>query len=328
MAEVMTVNGPIASESMGITLPHEHVFCNILRENRETGLLNDEQLIVEEIAVFRAQGGRTLWDVSSYELTVGTVVEPAPSAMESMAKGTRGPAGLEALQRVARAADVNVVVGTGHYRDPYLDKLWFDMASADSIADRIVEDIVEGFPDSGVRAGIIGEIGADKWYISAAEERSFRGAARAHGRTGVTITTHAARWPVGLAQLDLLESEGVQPHRVIIGHCDTVNNPAYHVELARRGAYVQFDTIRRNPRGTDLRIALVDNMIQHGHIDRLLLSHDVCLTSHLQAGGGGGYGWILTDFVPRLRAALKLSDEELETIMVQNPRRALTGETS
>jgi predicted metal-dependent phosphotriesterase family hydrolase len=326
MAHVMTVSGPIPPDVMGITLPHEHVFCNILRENRETGLLNDEELLVEEIAVFRAQGGRTLWDVSPYELTVGTVVEPPPGAMASMANGTRGPAGLEALKRVARAADVNIVVGTGHYRDPYLDKLWFDMASPSTLADRMVGDIVDGFPGTEVRAGIIGEIGADKWYISAAEERSFRGAARAHLQTGITITTHAARWPVGRQQLDLLESEGVAPERVIIGHCDTVNDPAYHLELARRGAYVQFDTIRRNPRGTEQRISWVGNLIRHGHIDRLLLSHDVCLTSHFQAGGGGGYGWILTDFVPRLRAALKLSDEEIETIMVHNPRRALTGE--
>jgi predicted metal-dependent phosphotriesterase family hydrolase len=326
MAQVMTVSGLIASDAMGITLPHEHVFCNILRENRETGLLNDEPLLVEEMAVFRAQGGSTLWDVSSYELTVGTVVEPVLAAMQSVATGTRGPTGLEALRRVARATDLNIVVGTGHYRDPYLDKQWFDMSSPDAIAERMVGDIVDGFPGSDVRAGIIGEIGADRWYISAAEERSFRAAARAHGETGVTITTHAARWPVGLQQLDLLESEGVPPERVIIGHCDTVNQPEYHVELARRGAYVQFDTIRRNVRGTQQRISLVDNMIRHGHIDRLLLSQDVCLTSHLQAGGGGGYGWILTDFVPRLRADLKLGDEEIETIMVQNPRRALTGE--
>jgi predicted metal-dependent phosphotriesterase family hydrolase len=327
MPDIMTVSGPIASDAMGITLPHEHVFCNILRENRETGLLNDEQLLIEEISVFRAHGGKTLWDVSSYELTVGTVVEPASSTMESLVAGTRGKEGLEALQRVAAATDLNIVVGTGHYRDPYLDLRWFDMASADSIADRMEADIVQGFPGSSVRAGVIGEIGADKWYISAAEERSFRGAARAHGRTGVTITTHAARWPVGLAQLDLLESEGVSPGRVIVGHCDTVNDPAYHAELARRGAYVQFDTIRRNSRGTDLRISFVRSMIQHGYLHKLLLSQDVCLTSHLQAGGGGGYGWILADFVPRLRSELKLGDEEIETIMVENPRRALTGET-
>jgi predicted metal-dependent phosphotriesterase family hydrolase len=328
MPEIMTVRGPISSDEMGMTLPHEHVFCNILRENRETGLLNDEELMIEEISVFRQHGGRTLWDVSSYELTVGSVAEPASSTMESLVAGTRGKAGLEAVQRVAAATGVNIVVGTGHYRDPYLDRLWFDMASADSIADRMEADISQGFPGSTVRAGVIGEIGADKWYISAAEERSFRGAARAHGRTGATITTHAARWPVGLAQLDLLESEGASPGHVIIGHCDTVNDPAYHAELARRGAYVQFDTIRRNSRGTEQRISFVKNMIQQGYLERILLSHDVCLTSHLQAGGGGGYGWILTDFVPRLRAALNLGDEEIDTIMVQNPRRALTGEVS
>jgi hypothetical protein len=81
------------------------------------------------------------------------------------------------------------------------------------------------FPPPALRAGVIGEIGADRWYVSAAEERSFRAAARAHLRTGLTISTHAARWPVGLEQLRLLTEEGADPRRVIIGHADSVPLP-------------------------------------------------------------------------------------------------------
>src|SRR6478609_5457867 len=109
------------------------------------------------------------------------------------------------------------------------------------LADVIVRDIEEG--TDGVRAGIIGEIGCDR-FVSALEERSFRAAARAHRRTGLTITTHAARWPVGTAQLDLLVEEGVDPSRVVIGHCDMVPDHDYHLTLARRGAWVQFDTVQ------------------------------------------------------------------------------------
>src|SRR4029453_13908775 len=41
---------------------------------------------------------------------------------------------------------------------------------------------------------------------------SFRAAARTHLATGLTISTHAAWFPVGLRQLDILEGEGVLPH--------------------------------------------------------------------------------------------------------------------
>ncbi len=108
-----------------------------------------------------------------------------------------------ALRRVSQATGISIVMGCGHYRDPYLDRDWFDRTPVEAIADELVRDITEGVRGTGIRAGVIGEIGADRGFISAAEERSFRAAARAHLRTGLTISTHAARWPAGIAQMRL-----------------------------------------------------------------------------------------------------------------------------
>lgn len=303
MSELMTVRGSVPSADIGVTLMHEHLFINLLREYRGDGLLNDEALAVAECREFEEAGGRT-------------IVECSNSSMG------RDP---EALRRVAEETGLNVVMGTGHYRVPYLDADWLDRHSVDEIADGIVRDLVEGVGDSGIRAGVIGEIGADKWYVSAHEERSFRAAARAHLRTGVTITTHAARWPVGLAQLDLLEAEGVPPHSVIIGHCDTVPLPEYHLSIARRGAFVQFDNIRGVTEfDTTRQVDYVLALRSAGYLDRVLLSHDVCLRSHLAIADGPGFTLISRDFIPRLRAR-GVSEEEIRMLLVDNPRRALTG---
>jgi phosphotriesterase-related protein len=163
--------------------------------------------------------------------------------------------------------------------------------------------------------------------VTAQEEPGFRAAARAHKKTGVTITTHAARWPIGLAQLDLLAEEGVDLRRVIVGHCDTVasaewTSPTqvmeYHEALARRGAYVQFDTIRRgSEHEIDVSLAYTRNLLKKGYAHQILLSHD-------KAHGGGGYDFLLTDFVPRLHSA-RISTEKIGVITVENPRQALTG---
>jgi len=215
-------------------------------------------------------------------------------------------------------------MGSGHYREPYLDRERLDRLSVDDLASEIVRDLETGVGDSGVRAGIIGEIGCDR-FISALEERSFRAAARAHQRTGVTITTHAARWPVGLAQLDLLAEEDVDPRRVIIGHCDMVPDPAYHLAIAQRGAFVQFDTIQGDPEyDTQQRIEYVKGLIAAGFEDRVLLSQDVCLRSNLAALGGCGYTYVITGFRERLLDA-GLSTELVTRFLVDNPRRALTG---
>ncbi len=169
------------------------------------------------------------------------------------------------------------------------------------MADLIVRDIEEG--TDGVRAGIIGEIGCDR-VITAVEERSFRAAARAHRRTGLTITTHAARWPVGNAQLDLLTEEGVDPARVVIGHCDMVPDHDYHLALARRGAWVQFDTVQGvHEWDTPQRLDWLRSLADHGFLDRVLLSQDVCLRSDYVAMGGSGYAYVVTAFADRLKDA-------------------------
>ena len=301
--DVMTVLGPVPSEDLGTTLPHEHVFVDLVREYRGNGLLNDPVLAVEEMRAYAAAGGRTLVDCTSAGLG-------------------RDP---RRLVEVARETGLHIVMGCGWYRDTYLpDEL--DRLSVDALADVVVREIEDGVDGSGVRAGIIGEVGADRAWISAREERAFRAAARAHHRTGLTITTHAARWPVGIPQLDLLAEERVNPHRVVVGHCDMVPDPDYHLELARRGAWVEFDTVQgESEYDVGRRVAWLRNLAEHGHLDQVLLSQDVCLRSDLRASGGPGYTYVVTAFADVLREA-GFSEDELHLLLVENPRRALTGE--
>lgn len=300
---VMTVLGPVPATELGVVLPHEHLFSDLLREYRSQGVLNDEALAVEEVRRFATAGGGTLVDLTTVEIG-------------------RDPA---ALRRVSEASGVHVVMGCGHYRDPYLDRAWFDRTSIDEIAERLVEEITEGVGPERVRPGILGEIGCDQGWVSAAEERSFRAAARAHLRTGLTISTHAARRPVGLAQLDVLEHEGVDPSRVVVGHCDTVPLPAYHLELARRGCFVQMDCLGSDgPFHEQRALGHVQRLAEAGHLHQVLLSHDVFLPEHLHAHGGSGYDHLLVSVVPALRER-GFDDADVRQLLVDNPRRALTG---
>ena len=127
----MTVRGPVAAADLGLTLPHEHLFIDLLREYRGNGLLNDEALAIEEVGAFRDAGGRTIVDCTSEGLG-------------------RDPL---ALRRVSEATGLNIVMGSGHYRRPYLDEARLDRMSADEIAADIVRDLTEGVGDDGHPGG-------------------------------------------------------------------------------------------------------------------------------------------------------------------------------
>lgn len=302
LGELTSVTGPVRPDALGITMPHEHTFLDTMREHRGDGLIHDAQLVTLELEDYAQSGGRTIVDCTSR----GLRSEPAR------------------VRQVSEASGVTIILGTGFYRHPFLDEDWLDAHSTDEVADLLVRDIRVGIDDSGVRAGVIGEIGCDR-YLTPAEERVFRAAARAHLETGLTITTHAARWPVGVPQLRLLASEGVPPDRVIIGHCDMVPDFDYHLAIAEAGAWVQFDSIQDGP---DIRLAwtveAIRRLVDAGQASRILISQDICLVSQFRAMGGSGYGYILRSFVPRLEAA-GFKPHMVRALLVDNPGRALSG---
>ena len=298
---VHTVLGEIEPALLGRTLMHEHVFCDIYRvTGRLNELLNDEALAVDELAALREAGGNALVEVTTADLG-------------------RDPL---ALRRVARDANLHIVMGTGWYRQPFYPPE-IDRLPTSELAEIMIAELTVGVGDSGIRAGVIGEIGVDLDYATAQEERVLRAAARAQKATGAPITTHASMYPVGLAQLEILRDEGADLSRVIIGHCDTYLAQSYHLAILEAGAYVQFDTVGREHMNPDSRRASAfAELARLGWAHRLLLSSDRCHRSDLRAFGGLGYGHAFTAFFDLLRAE-GLDDAALDTVTIENPRRVL-----
>jgi phosphotriesterase-related protein len=206
-------------------------------EHRENIALDDEDVAVRELGHFRAAAAAAL-SIARYGL------RPDPSA----------------LARVSRASGVHIVLGTGYYvartHPP-------DMAtkSTESIADELMRDLTDGIGETGVRAGLIGELGiggqtafdgiASIDEVHPDEGRVLEAAALAHRRTGATISIHPPRSRVkglprsrlALGVLERLEKVGVPPERVILGHLDSSwdEDVEVHREIARRGAWVEYD---------------------------------------------------------------------------------------
>ena len=180
----------------------------------------------------------------------------------------------------------------------------------------------------GIRIGILGEIGTDKPWITPAEERVFRAVARASRRTGLAISTHAVLSDVGAAQLTILEEEGVDPGRVVIGHADSYPVLDHYLSLINRGASIEFDFLGMSFTPTERYgesrvVELLLELLHRGHGDRVLLSQDVCHNSQLRHYEGNGYTYLQATFLPRLRDA-GVSRAEIDALTIENPRRILT----
>ena len=307
---VQTVRGPIDPSALGVTLPHEHTaiaLWHIANRWDYWELRRDEQVIVEELRRFVDAGGSALVDLT-------------------MPGVGRDPGWLVGL---SETTGLHIVMGAGWYRESYYPpEARIDRRSVDDLADEIVRDATDGVAETGVRAGIIGEIGTDKPWLTAQEERVHRAAARAARRTGLAITTHAVQSSVGLDQLTVFESEGADLSRVVIGHADSNPSFEYHLAIVERGASVEFDFLGMSftpleRHGEGRIVESICELLARGHVERVLLSQDVCHDSQLVRYGGNGYTYLASTFLPRLREA-GVSDDEIATITVANPRRLLT----
>jgi predicted metal-dependent phosphotriesterase family hydrolase len=306
---VMTVSGPIPPDRLGFTLPHEHTGIALWHIEGRVDyweLTPDDDLLIEELKELRRRGGATLVD-----LTLDGV--------------GRDP---HRLRRLAGATGLNIVMGCGWYRGShYPAEALIDRRSVDDLAAQIIGEFEGGVGETGIRPGIIGEIGTDKPWLSAQEERVHRAAARAAKATGMAITTHGVQSPVGLAQLRVFEEEGVDPARVVIGHADSYHDIEHYLAILARGANVEFDFLgHRFGVEEALEPRLVETIVElleRGFADQLLLSQDVCHNRQLKANGGFGYVYLHQHFLPSLRTAA-VGEGEIRQMTIDNPARILT----
>ena len=341
--QVQTVLGPMATEAMGITLPHEHLLIDFkvmfvepaaasdkgrawapvsldnlgwVRQNFNANLdnlrLTDEQVAQDEILLFKHAGGRT-------------VVDPTPRTL------ARDPL---ALARIARSTGLNVVMGAGYYvaasHPPDMDT-----RSVDDLAREMIGDITAGAGDTGIRAGVLGEIGCT-WPWTDNEKKVLRAAIAAQRETGAPLMVHPGRHPrMPMDIAELIGKEGGDLRRTIMCHiCRTIADIKAVIDLAATGIWLEYDLFglensyypyqpsfdMPNDGG---RMAHVLALIEAGHRDQVLLSHDIAYKTSLVKYGGYGYHHLLLNVVPRLRMK-GIDDAGLRRLLVDNPARAFT----
>lgn len=349
--KIITVLGPTDARSMGITLPHEHFFVDlslpfddpdrwvragrrapggaedrriydlelrldnwaevyrVLWRTKDPLILDDFDLAVKEAGAFKAAGGATVIDVTSKGLG-------------------RDP---ERLALLARKSGLQIVMGTGWYREGWRP-IDFNGMNVDELANDMIAEIVEGTGPDKIRAGVIGEIPAMDIATEpdSNDVKQLRAAARASARTGAALTLH--QW-VGdgkrlLKTLDILEAEGADLTRVIVGHVggDAPDQLDVLTAALARGVTLEFDLLGvaflLEEKVIDTRGAAdtIAALVRQGHADQLLMSQDVCTKTQLKAYGGNGYDYVLREVVPYLKG-VGVTDRDVEKLLVANPAR-------
>jgi phosphotriesterase-related protein len=315
LTDVATAKGTVDSGALGRVLMHEHVFVltpdvqqNITGEWDEQARVADA---IAKLTALKAAG-------------IDTIVDPTVIGLGRY---------IPRIAQIASEVDINIVVATGIYS--YVDVpnffrlrgpvMGFDLP--EPMVDLFVRDITAGIAGTDVRAAFL-KCAIDDPGMTEGVERILRAVARAHLATGAPIMVHTApRHQSGLAVHGVLEAEGVAPDGVLLAHSGDTSDADHLSDLADRGYLLGMDRF-----GVDIiasfeeRVAIVAEMTRRGYAERMVLAHDAsCYLDWIDPGllpfvPNWHYLHITNDVLPALRER-GVSDQDIDTMLVANPRR-------
>lgn len=352
MTCIRTVIGDIAPPDLGITLSHEHVFLDLKcwwyePEEATLKLLAEEPLRVENYWALRYRPEVSKDNIKLYDehLAVQELLEFKRNGGSSLVDLTLPGIGrdYEALARISRITGLNIVMGTGWYVERSHPS-HVKRKSSEDLAAIMVREIEDGIGETGIRAGVIGEIACSSPLPFHSEEKKVLSAAcKAQVDTGVALTLHPA-WidypnrkivALGETYLDFVEKRGTDLGKFYLSHGDyTYRNIEYLRKILDRGIMVDFDTFGcevhydnvwpglRLPTDPE-RIEVVVELCKMGYDKQLMVAQDMSMKMMLKRYGGYGYSHVLEHIVPELRRQ-GVSQKQIRNILVENPRKMLS----
>lgn len=302
MQTLYTTLGPKSAGELGMILPHEHIFVDLRTwdapgygEGRAEDVI---ALMAPEVEKARAAG-------------VTALVECSPVGV-----GRR----VDLLKAFSEATGFPLVVPTGVYREPWIPP-WIHEASEEALTDWMLGELTDQVEGTGVRAAFV-KLSAGDDGITPVEAKVLRAAARAARQVNAVIGSHTIRGRVVRDQLDIIEQAGYSPNRFIWIHAQNEPDYALNLEMARRGAWIEYDAISR-PDRDDFYLERITGMLEAGFGQQVLLSHDNGWYDPGKPNGGTPrpFTYLPEVFLPMLRQH-GVSDDTIRLLTVTNPFNA------
>ena len=319
MPVVETVRGPIDTSRLGTTLMHEHVF--VLNEELRTNYpsyWDEERRVADAVDKLRA----------AKAAGVDTIVDPTVIGLGRY---------IPRIERINAEVDINIVAATGLYT--YNDLPFFFhfqgpgtlLQGPEPMIELFVRDIEEGIAGTAVKAAFL-KCAIELQGLTPGVERAMRAVAAAHCKTGAPITVHTnVHNKSGLIAQKVFREEGCDLTKVVIGHSGDSTDLAYLIELMEAGSFIGMDRF-----GIDgllpfeERVATVAELAKRGYAERMVLSQDAsCFIDWFPEAlpavmaPNWTYTHIHKDVLPALRER-GTTDAQIETMLVDNPRRYFT----
>ncbi len=300
----MSVRGPLAADSLGIALAHEHVLVDFIgADSIRPGRYHRDSVVekaLPHLRELRKKGCRSLFECT-----------PAYLGRDPLL-----------LRQLSEQSGLHLVTNTGYYGaagQRFLPAHVFT-ETAEQLAARWVGEFENGIDNTGIKPGFM-KLGADTGPLTEAQRKIMMAGALAHKQTGMTVAVHLGDGRAAQEVLSILQSQGLAPNAFVWVHAQNEKRLSVHQTMASAGVWVEFDSV--SPENLEQYVAFMNFMKQQNLLHRTLLSHDAGWYHVGEPGGGNyrGYGALFDVLLPRLQQE-GFTQEELTLVLVTNPAQA------
>jgi len=311
---IMTVNGPMSTDSLGVTLTHEHILVDFIGAD-STGYFrwNKDSVIAKALPVV----------MKAKQAGVKTIFECTPEYLG------RDPL---LLKELSERSGITFITNTGYYgfSSNYLPQTFYSTDAA-ALAEKWTGEFLNSIEGTGIRPGFIKIAVNSADSLSEADQKIITAAALTHLKTGLTIASHTGPEKPAFAQIEILRKNGVHPSAFIWVHAQRGTLES-NIEAAKEGAWISLDNIRNRPNlkpgdrfTIDWYADRIKELKDNGLIIKVLLSHDSGWYDPAKPGGGtiNGYTDIFEYLIPALKTR-GFTDSDIDQLLIQNPATAFT----
>jgi len=310
---IQTVCGRIQPEKLGFCHSHDHIMIAKGKpfEIDSSICMDDYDKSFAELEMFKSAGGCAIVDC-----------QPIAAGRMSVEQS-----------KLSAHSGVHIVASTGfHKMSFYPDGHWIFSHSKKEMEEIFIHELTIGmytntesaqpsaFHDS--KAGVI-KVAYDIVGLTPQYEKLFKAAAAAQKKTNAPMIIHIDNGSDPIVLDDFLTEQGVVPEKRIYCHLDrAVANVKIHIEMCKRGAYLEYDTIHRLKYHNDMtEIAIIKQVVDAGFGDRLLLGMDSTNARLKSYGGEPGLDYIVKSFIPMMEKE-NIERNIADAFMIANPARA------
>ena len=253
MRKIPTVLGEIEDSVLGVTLFHEHVACVNPCFYNAFG----EKWFPREKVIERAV---KLFKQAKEECNVSTIIDGTPIDLGR---------DIEMIQEVSLRSGVNILVSSGVYHN---EEAFLHGKRPEKLAKFFIKECQTGIENTNVRPALL-KCATGRLGVTEINEILLTAMAITQKETGLPLYCHNEHdLKTPYKQLEILERNGVDLEKVVIGHCSDSYDLEYLEEIAKAKVYLAFDRIY--PSAYERQASVIATLIERGYEDKILLSHD------------------------------------------------------